>query len=260
LRPLPFQSAALAAIALSAATGPALAGAWTEGAGQGRAILTLRGSTADDYFDHDGDRHSGADFSKQDADVYTTYGVTDATTILLQTAYSHLAPGAPATDQYGFDETQIGVQQRVWRDADRVLSLQASALLPGDSDLTSNGTDLELRGLFGQSFRMLRRQSFVDAQIAYRWRANGFADQFRADFTLGVWIDSNVMLLAQNFNTFTTTSGASQLFEGEQQKVQLSGVYRVSDQIALQLGGFATLGGRDTVADQGLLASFWLDY
>jgi hypothetical protein len=138
--------------------------------------------------------------------------------------------------------------------------VQASALLPGDSDLTSDGTDFELRGLYGQSFKMLGRQSFFDGQVGYRWRANGFADQLRADFTLGTWLNSDVMLMAQSFNTFTTTSGASQFFEGEQQKVQLSGVYRFTDQISMQLGGFAALGGRDSVAERGLLASLWLDY
>jgi hypothetical protein len=249
-------------LALAASFCPALAhaGAWTEQAGDGRVILTLRGATADDYFDSSSDTADGPTFRSEAAEEYATYGLTDSTTLVLQSSYSHLHPDAPAQGASGFDETKLGLQQRLWHDDDQVVSVQASALLPGDSRLTSGGADLELRGLFGQSFVLLGRNAFVDTQLAYRWRANGFADQFRADLTLGVWMDRNLLLMAQNFNTFTTTSGNAQYFEGEQQKLQLSSVYRFNEQVAVQLGGFATLSGRNTPVERGALASIWFDY
>lgn len=249
-------------IALASSLFPALAhaGAWTEQAGDGRVILTLRGTTANDYFDSGGDKTNGPTFRSETAEEYATYGLTNSTTLVLQSSYSHLHPDAPAQGASGFDETQLGVQQRLWHDDDQVISVQASAFLPGNSRLTSGGADLELRGLYGQSFGLLGRNAFVDTQLAYRWRANGFADQFRTDLTLGVWMDSNLLLMAQNFNTFTTTNGNAQYFEGEQQKLQLSGVYRFNEQVAMQLGGFATLNGRNTPVERGALASVWFDY
>lgn len=254
---------ALATAALftsSALISNAQAGAWTEQAGGGRAIVTLRGATADDYFNGAGARASGPSFHKDDAELYLTYGVTDATTFALQTSFIRLHPDSPASSATGWDETQIGVQQRLWESSDQVASVQVSVFAPGASALTSGGVDWEVRGLYGRSFKMLNRSAFVDLELAYRWRANGFADQMRPELTLGVWVRDNLMAMAQSLNTFTTTGGRDQYFEGEQQKTQLSTVYRFNDKVAIQIGAFNTLGGRNAPVEHGALASLWFDF
>jgi hypothetical protein len=247
---------------LAAVSAPSIAhaGAWTQAAGEGRAILTFRVSTADDVFDGGGHTISGPTFRKQELDLYTTYGLSDATTLVLQTTYTRLDPDAPAQGAAGFDETQIGLQQRLWHDDHQVVSAQATALLPGDSALTSHGTDWEVRGLYGRSFQVLHHQSFFDAEVAYRWRANGFADELRPELTVGVWLKPNLMVMAQSLNSFTTTSGASEYFAGEQQKLQGSAVFRLNDRAALQMGAFATVDGRNTPAERGALVSLWFDF
>jgi len=261
--PLPFSRAALAfSVALSSfglAT-IAKAGAWTEADGEGRAILTLRGATADDYFDSAGDEAAGPTFRKDGVELYVTYGVTDTTTLVVQTAYVDLHPDSPAASASGWDETQIGVQHQIWATDDQVFSAQLSLLAPGNRDLTSGGADWEARALYGQAFQMFGRPAFIDLELAYRWRANGYADQLRPELTLGVWVEADLMVMAQSFNTFTTTSGADQYFEGEQSKVQLSAVYRVSEDVALQFGAFTTVDGANTPAERGALAALWFDF
>lgn len=118
-----------------------------EPAGDGRAILTLRGTTADDYFNGDGNTASGPKFKKDDAELYVTYGVSDATTFVLQTSYVRLYPDSPAAGATGWDEIQIAIQHRVWEDDNQIVSVQMSVLAPGNADLTSGGVDLEARGL-----------------------------------------------------------------------------------------------------------------
>lgn len=260
IHPLRSALAISAAFAFGGRSNPAQAGAWTEPAGEGRAILTLRGATAGDYFDAGGDTNSGPTFRKDNVEAYVTYGITDAATLVLQTAFVHLHPDSSAASVTGWDETLIGVQQRLWENENQIVSAQISALAPGDSDLTSGGVDWEGRGLYGRNFELFGHAAYIDIELAYRWRANGFADQLRPELTLGVWLQDNLMVMAQSFNTFTTTSGEDQYFEGEQQKAQLSAIYRLNDDVALQLGGFATLGGRNTPAERGALASLWFDF
>jgi hypothetical protein len=177
-----------------------------------------------------------------------------------QARYVRLHPDNPSVGTRGWDETQIGVQQHLWNDDTRVFSAQLSALLAGDSTLSSGGTDLEARGLFGQSFELFDRPAYVDIELAYRWRANDFADQAKPEATLGISAREDLLVMAQYFGTITTNDGATHYFEGEQHKGQLSGMYRFSENLGLQFGAFATFDGRDTPAERGLFAALWFDY
>jgi hypothetical protein len=229
-------------------------------AGEGSVIATVRASYADDSFDRSGEKYNAPTFRKEDVDLYVTYGVSDETTLIGQARYVRLHPDNPSIGTRGWDETLIGVQQHVWNDDTRVFSAQFSALLAGDSTLSSGGTDWEARGLYGQSFELFDRQAYVDIELAYRWRANDFANQVKPEATIGVWAREDVLVMAQYFGTITTTDGAEHYFEGGQHKGQLSGMVRLSENLGLQFGAFATLDGRDTPAERGMFAALWFDY
>lgn len=235
---------------------PAYAGAWTEAPGHGQTIITFRGSSAVAAFDAEGETRA-ADFRKQGVELYASRGVTGNATVILQTSYAKLRSGGQSIA--GWEDTQVGVQQRLLHDERQVLSVLVSSFIPGDPALTSGGFDSEMRVLYGRSFTLGGRPAYVNVETGYRWRANGFADQVRPDITLGWNATPSLALMAQSFNAIVVGDGATD-YEGEQNKAQLSAVWSVSQAARLQVGAFATLAGANSPRERGLLASLWLNF
>jgi hypothetical protein len=248
---------ALSSAALVLPAAPAYAGAWTENAGEGKLITTVRTASADEAFDGGGQANLPSDFQKSDVEAYLQHGLTDSTMLVVQTSYVRLRNGGARVT--GWDDTQIGVQQRLLERGGQALSVSASAFVPGRSALTSGGVDGEVRVLYGRSLEIGGKAAFFDLQTGYRWRANGFADQIRSDLTFGWSATPDLMLLAQSFNIVTTGGGAND-YDGEQGKAQASAVWKASPAASVQLGAFATLAGANAARERGLFASLWLDF
>ncbi len=248
------------ASALVLTTSAAQAGAWTEPAGQTQAISTLRTSLAWGGFDANGRSVSIPTFRKEELDIYSGTGLTDTATLIVHADFVHYHPDKPPSGATGFGNTEIGLEERLWHDGTQVLSLQSTVLLPGRSIITSGGTDSEVRALYGRAFALFGVAAFADAELAWRLRSRGYAGELRHEFTLGFKPDADWQVLLQSFNIVMLGHGRTLLFQGEQSKLQLSAVYRLNETLSLQTGAFATLAGRNTPAERGLLTALWLRF
>ena len=242
------------------AASAARAGAWTEPAGQTQVISTMRASLAWNGFDAAGRSGSIPVFRKEELDIYSATGLTDSTTLIVHPDFINFHPDRPSRSAAGFGNTEIGIEQRLWQDETQVLSLQTTVLLPGRAILTSGGTDGDVRALYGYTFALFGVDAFADAELAWRLRSRGYAGELRPEFTLGLEPDADWQVLLQSFNVVTTGHGRTLLFQGEQTKLQLSAVYRLNEALSLQTGAFATVAGRNTPAERGLLTALWLQF
>ena len=241
-------------------TSHALAGAWPQEAGKTQTITTVTVSRATDEFDGNGNSHGTSRFRKESVELYGEFGIDDETTLITKIEVSNLHPEPPAKSASGFGNTEIGVRREIWHDDDQVFSLQASALLPGRSLLTSESTDAELRALYGYTFPLFGYPSYIDAELAYRLRTNGYKDEIRPDLTLGVHASRNWLLLLQSLNVFSSGDGSNLAYQGRQHKLQLSAVRRLTDSVSFQFGGFSTVAGSRTPAERALIAAIWVNF
>jgi sulfane dehydrogenase subunit SoxC len=129
---------------------------------------------------------------------------------------------------------------------------------PGQT-LTAPGF-YEIRGLAGRSFTFKDRPGFLDVQTAYRARPNEVTDEWRLDITAGLDVRPNLQILSQAFAISTPKPGSDTTIPYKSLKLQPSIVYRASESLSYQFGGFATLSGEYALAERGLFIGLWKTY
>src|SRR6185436_10603583 len=98
------------------------------------------------------------------------------------------------------------------------------------------GVEIDIRGLFGYSFAAFGMPAFVDVQLAQRVRTGGPPNETRADFTFGLRTAQQWLLLAQAFNVWSQGSGSALFPAYDYHKLQLSVLYELNPQWAVQAG------------------------
>jgi hypothetical protein len=234
-----------------------LAGAWTQPKGHGQIITTVTVSRAQKSFNASGALQAAPHFRKEDYETYGEYGLTDRLTAILHWRVSSLHSDPPSQNDSGLAEAEFGLRQRIYSNKRGVFSLQVSGFAPAGTVLTSGGFDGELRVLSGSNFNFWRRRGFLDSQVAYRLRANGFANEVRADLTVGLDVTPRWTAFVQSFNVMTVGQGRTNAFAGQESKVALSLVYRLSPKWSVQLGGLAVILGTNVPAERAVLSALW---
>ncbi len=243
----------------------AQAGAWTLPAGSGLLIATPLVSRADHGFGGERDRARVPAFRKAEIQVLAEYGITDRFTLRGRTELRDVRrEDAEPLTGLGFSE--IGGRIRVWQRGGLVVSTEANLRAAEAQEIVDPADDglwegeYEGRLLAGYGFELAGRAAFVDLQGAYRARGGTTRpDEVRIDATLGVRPVPRVLVLAQSFSTLSV--GAAEDRDGyDYHKAQLSGVLDVTSRVAVQLGGFATVAGRNALEERGALAAVWLRF
>lgn len=242
---------------------PALAGAWTLKAGEGLAIVSAGGSEAAGTFADDRRRLSAARFRKAEIQLLAEYGISDRFTLRGKTEARHLRFEGREPET-GLGVSEIGGRFRLMQRGGFVASVEANgrlaeadpALDPGGAGLLEGG--IEGRLLAGYGFAARGLPAFVDAQGAYRTGGAGRADEVRADLTLGLRPRPELLLLAQTFSVVGLEADGVEGFD--QHKLQLSGVYDVTPQVAVQAGAWSAVAGRNALDERGVLAALWLKF
>lgn len=240
------------------------AAAWTLGNGEAQIHETIRWYKSGEFLDQSGRTTPQPDYSKLELDSYAEYGWTDDTT--LGTQFALYRATNDLSDEYniGVGDPTLFVRHRLWQNDSSVFSVQPLIKFPSfsrDDQLARSGTDamnLELRLLAGHSFEAFQQYHFINAEIAYRKRMEGFGDQILADLTFGYRLNERWSIMPQLFTTWrlssNTASSTIQIFDNDYDAVKgkLSGVYQLNDKLSLQLGVFYDIWGQNTGRGQGI--------
>ncbi len=261
LRILKRASALIGAAALPS---PALAGAWTMPEGKGQVVVAATVSEAKTSFDANGDRQPTLRYNKQELQMLLEYGITDRVTAILAPGLQRVEIALPVNARRtGLGFTEFGGRFRLMqggtRDFSWVLSAQTTMRVPGTYDTANpaaigyTGMEVDVRGLLGASFTVGGWPAFVDLQLAQRFRTGGPPSEWRADFTAGVRLAPQWGLLAQSFNVISEGDGSPPFTSTNYHKLQMSVIYYLTEQWALQGGLFTTVAGRNALQENGLL-------
>jgi protein XagA len=264
-----FRCVSYAAMTAAIMTLPdiALAGAWTLDPGRGQLIFQGAGSMASKRFSHNGRSLKSDRFSKSSLTQTLEYGIRDGTTGVLgldlqgmQTAY----PDGPQSR--GTGQIHLGLRHRLYQNNGLVISAQIKGIAGYERSMPKqNAVDprlaAESRLLVGYGFTLGGMQGFADVQAGYRWHGGPSQDEFRLDATLGIRPHIRWLLLLQSFNSISVARdrryGTGRI---QHNKLQISAVYDLTQRWSLQIGGFTTLRGRETMKETGVLTAAWFKF
>lgn len=184
------------------------AGAWTLAEGTGQVITTTGRRIAPVGAFLGGLARADSNYSH----VFVEYGLGDAWTVGAS-AYGEFS----ALDLSDI-ELRVGahVRRRVWqRQAGDVVSVQAGIGLPVESwlgslapeSLPDSVPEAEIRALYGRGWQWGWGDSFVSAELGYRWRGEGAADDVRIDATAGHEAWKGVLALFSVFSAIPVQDG-----------------------------------------------------
>jgi len=245
----------------------AQAGAWPTPVGEGQVISTTLFDNASTGYDDDGKLTQQVLFNKSEAALYWEHGLTSKTTVVLQSSYQDIefTAGVDVVNFSGIGESYAGLRRVFWQNGKWVVSAQAGVLFAGagevisDADLGTGSTHYEGRFLAGRSFKLAKKDGFVDIQAAYRFRPGTQPDERRVDVTAGWLPREKFQILAQGFYT-----GSEEQFEiarpNTRLKLQSSIVYTHNPKTSYQIGLYQTVAGRNIVKEKAFFIAIWKRY
>jgi protein XagA len=251
----------------------AYAGAWTQPKGQGQVIVSGLYYSTDALYNNQGNKQSQANYRKYEMNPYLEYGwlenVTVGANLMLQRAHQDGTMGSAAQTNWGIGDSEFFIRSKLWEKDGLVFSAEPMIKLPspepGDElpQLGGRHPDAGLGFSAGYGFSTNGRNHFANLDAQYRYRFGRPENQIKLAATLGVSLTEKWMILPQAFitrraatpdtTTFTQSSGDDYNLT----KLQLSAVYKLTDDIMLQGGGFIHAGGRNVGAGNGVLFSVW---
>lgn len=242
----------------------AWAAAWTLPQGSGQVLATVTASTSTSAFNDGGGLFAVPRYDKLDADALLEYGLTDQLTLMLQSGLQHVDIASPVdAARTGLDYTEFGARYQFFQADGWVLSGQALLELPGTTNQWNPAaigyTDVEgdFRVLLGKGFSIAALPAFVDLEVAQRQRGDGAPDEFHADGTFGVQVLPRWLILAQSFNVISEGAGGPVFGKYDYFKLQLSAVYSVTSDWAVQGGAFTTYAGSNALQENGVVLGVW---
>lgn len=257
------------------------AGAWTLPQGETRTYTTSSFTYGDHGFDDDGNLIRVPEYRKFTLNGAMEYGVRPwLTAVLRGELRQEYGFGEVSRDRfdnpifvegatrerivYGYATKSYGnllggARARVYDGGAYVASVEAVASTGGFDSLgtgaPSDGPFLEARALVGAGRPFFDRHVFVDVAAGYRWRLEADdKDELVVDVTVGSQVLPRWMVLAQTFSTFEVDGNVNYT------KAGASVVYSLSDRLKLEVGGIATVHGRNAIQEMGGRLGFWWAY
>ncbi len=253
-----------AALALVLSVSVAQAGAWTLKRGHWQVFTATTESAAGVSFDRHGHADLPTSFNKLLIQNCLEYGLTDYLTLFATPDYviAHVRQ-APALPVAHVSNSSFEAGARLLLDGrDGKLALQGSYKTAGAFDLSvsadrASGRQVELRLLYGTSFRLFGRDGFVDLQAGQRWIAAPRPNETPVDLTAGLWIAPDWMVMAQSFNIVSAGDARPPYTYYRSHKIELSLVQKLSRHWSLQVGAFYSPAGQNALVERGVQVSLW---
>jgi len=255
----------LAALILVLAPACALAGAWTLERGESKLFVTSTFTYADKAFDDEGSLVEVPEYRKFDLSTSLEYGFRPWLTLLARGELKEekvdepVDPTMTVPVSRSFGAVAGGARARLWQASHWVFSTELSAFSGGfDTTGTQNPSDgpaVEARANLGFGDELLDRPVFADVSAGYRSRFDpDEPDEVKLDLTLGAQVLPRWQVLAQSFSTFQV--------DGDTHYHKLAGsvVFSARESLHLQVGGIATVAGRNAVREVGGRIGFWYEF
>ncbi|MEM8662782.1 MAG: hypothetical protein AAGF49_01505 [Pseudomonadota bacterium] len=259
----------------------AFAGAWTLERGKTHTYTTSSFTYGNHGFDNDGKLVKVPEYRKFTLNAALEYGVRDWLTAVVrgemreETGFGEIyrepyrnplfVEGKTGVRIiYGersqtFGAVEGGARVRLAKGERYVASAQAVVASGGfDYDgvgAKSDGPFVEARALFGIGSPIWGKHTFFDAQAGYRVRLDSDdTDELVVDLTVGAQLLPRWMVLGQTFSTLEV--------DGETHYTKAGGsvVYAVNERLKVELGGIATVYGRNALQEYGGKVGFWWAY
>lgn len=252
----------------------ALAGAWTQKAGNGQAILNYFYYSTDEFYNNNGGEAAQLDYIKHELNPYYEYGLTDWVTIganlSLQRVYQKFTFGY--LTNWGMGDTELFSRIRLHKADNWVVSMEPVIKLPSPQSLNnipaigSDNVDAGLTLAGGYGFEAFGQNHFATVEAGYRHRFSDPENQWRYTLTAGIGLTPEWQFMPQLFITRRTKDPAVVAFtqtsadDFDLTKLQLSAVYKFRRDISFQIGAFSHIDGTNVGGGEGALLSIWKDF
>ena len=257
------KSAIVPVLVLLVAPLPADGAAWTMPEGQAQVISGVFASRASAQFDDRGRASEAIDFTKIYTQVYAEYGWTDSLTFLAAPEFESArwrVPGGPENAKRNV-AIASGIRYRLFSSFGTA-SVEANLKSGGTFDAAiSSGRlvtsrQIELRLLYGTNFKLAGCDGFADVEAGHRWIVGDRANEVPVDVTLGLRLTGRSQILVQSFSVVST---AAEPGSGPYRahKIALSAIQSLGGHFSIQFGGYYSPLGRNSLKEQGLMASLW---
>lgn len=248
----------IAAIAATLLTAPAPAHAspWNRETGG-----LFASTTANYYWSDDG----ANSYSRIDNDTYLEFGVTPAWMLGGRASFgnSFSKSAAGTTADSGLNEAEIYLQRQIQRGEHSATSLKMSGIRSGSlstdaqSGAPTPNMEIEFRALHGRDVVLNPIKLFAAAELGYRRRLGGDADQIRADALIGAEPSSNWLVLLEAQSIVSLQNETPGFADFDLYKGQASIVWRKSPKWSFIVGFRKEIAARNLVAGSAMFAGLW---
>ncbi|MGL5114951.1 MAG: hypothetical protein ACRC7G_02345 [Beijerinckiaceae bacterium] len=242
----------------------AQAGAWLQPPGRLQVIFASTVSLATRGFGRDAPSPGTERFLKAESGQRIEFGVSENFTLLAGGEFSTtLKESGDGTDLRRIAKAGLGGRFPVFRWNGGLVSAEIEGWTAGEWRLTMRGrrhsapTEARFSLLAGQGFPLAGRHAFADLRLGYHRRSGIAADSLELDATFGIDLFSRAQLMFQSFNAMSLNREGPGGRHWRRHKGQISLVARLTDSWSMQFGAFATLAGKNTLAERGVLVASW---
>jgi len=250
-----------------------MAGGFTQPQGKGLMIFATSWTLATLGFNVKGVPLANIRILKREATTYAEYGITDWLTGIVQTTLSdrYLTniitsrfATVTITDRYrGFDLGGLGLRTRLVRAGPFSLAVEGNLRLSGASDrfrlaqAGHTGIEGDIRLQAGANFNLWSWPGYAVVSLGYRAHTAGPADEYRADFTLGIRPRKRWLWLLQSFNSFSAGGSGYGYRRMREHKLVTSVVYDIDKRWSVQGGTIGTIAGKNVPRNVGAFTAVW---
>lgn len=239
------------------------AGAWTLPEGDTQIIANVTASEASRVYDHRSKANVPIKFDKLFSQIDVEYGWGDRLTTFVAPEFDDAKWTSPGgmPDRHEDIAVSSGVRYRLFSTFG-VGSIEASMKSGGARDSgaavdVASGRQTEVRFLYGTSFKVFGHYGFVDVEAAHRWLVGAQPDETPVDLTVGIHI-RQLMVMLQSFNVISDGNASPPFTYYRSHKLQLSLVRDIGRSgLSLQIGGFFSPAGQNSLDEKGLVAAVW---
>lgn len=244
------------------------AGAWTQNSGK---LLLIQNSSfyyTDKFFDESGKkRQLNGYYQKYELNPYVEYGLSNDITIganvFLDRSVQVDLQNATVAQNYGVGDSEFFIRKQLYKDSGFAVAIEPMIKLPS---LTNSKKQPQIGSRYFDSAITISggygfSEHFIEVSGTYNHRFGTPNDQLKLAATAGFTVAENWQIMPQVFITKRTNRASLSSFTQSSSddynltKLQLSAIYKINNNIAMQGAFFSNVAGRNVGDGDGVIIS-----